>query len=128
MQLHTYIKNKNRSKGQPEKPDCQQTTLCDIQINIKHCWELENRICRQIQDLRASFVNKREVAQRIFQKLHIYSLSTPKWSILSLFSLYGQRFPRYWPIFKIVIFGDGTSPLANVLEVAHILFLAKLIN
>ncbi len=36
-----------------------------------------------------------------FQKLHIYSFITP----LSLFSLYGKRFPRPRPIFKITIFG-----------------------
>ena len=28
----------------------------------------------------------------------------PRGSNLSLFSLYGQRFPRYWPIFQTVIF------------------------
>ncbi len=42
-------------------------------------------------------------------------------AILSLFSLYGPRFLRYRPIFKITILGHETWPLANVLEVAHIL-------
>ncbi len=36
------------------------------------------------------------------------------------FSLYAQRFPRKRHIFKIVIFGHKTWPLANVPEVAHI--------
>ena len=40
---------------------------------------------------------------------------------LSLFSLYGQRFPRYGAILKISIFGHETWPLAKVPEVAHIL-------
>ena len=39
---------------------------------------------------------------------------------MSLFLLYGQWFPRYWPIFKIAIFGHETWPLAKVPEVAHI--------
>ncbi len=34
------------------------------------------------------------------QKSHIYSLSTPGGSKLSLFSLYGQWFPRYGPDFQ----------------------------
>ncbi len=55
-----------------------------------------------------------------FQKLHIYSLSNPEGSKLSLFLLYGQRFPRYGPIFKIVIFGHETWQVAKVPEVAHI--------
>ncbi len=45
----------------------------------------------------------------------------PRGLKLSLFSLYGQRFPRYGPIFKIAIFGHETWPLAKVPEVAHIL-------
>ncbi len=54
------------------------------------------------------------------QKFHIYPLSTPKGSKLSLFLLYGQRFPRYRPIFKIAIFGLETWQVAKVPEVAHI--------
>ena len=42
-------------------------------------------------------------------------------SKLSLFSLYGQRFPRYWQFFKTAIFGREAFPLAKVPEVAHIL-------
>ncbi len=38
-----------------------------------------------------------------------------------LFSVHGQRFPSYGPIFKIAIFGHETWPLAKVSEVAHIL-------
>ncbi len=45
----------------------------------------------------------------------------PKGSKLSLFSVYGQRFPRYGPIFKIAIFGHETWSLAKVPEFAHIL-------
>ncbi len=39
-----------------------------------------------------------------FQRWHIHSL-LPRGSKLSSFSLYGQQFLRYWPIFKTVIFG-----------------------
>ncbi len=39
------------------------------------------------------------------QKLHMYSLSTPGGSKLSLFLLYGQPFSRYGLMFKISIFG-----------------------
>ncbi len=36
-------------------------------------------------------------------------------SKLSLFLLYGQRFPRYWPFsLKIAIFGHETWPLAKI--------------
>ncbi len=45
----------------------------------------------------------------------------PRGSKLSLFSLYGQRFPRYGSIFKIAIFGHKTWPLAKVPEIAHTL-------
>ncbi len=38
----------------------------------------------------------------------------------SLFSIYGQRFQRYGPIFKIAIFGHETWQVAKVPEVAHI--------
>ncbi len=44
----------------------------------------------------------------------------PKGSKLSLFSLYGQRFPRYGPLFKIAIFGHETWPSTKVPEVAHV--------
>ncbi len=53
------------------------------------------------------------------QKLHNYTLFYPNGCKLSLFSLYGQRFPRYRPIFKIAIFGHETCPFAKVPEVAH---------
>ena len=55
------------------------------------------------------------------QELHILFLCTEGGSILSLFSLYGHRFPIYRQIFKITIFGNETWPLAKVPEVAHIL-------
>ena len=57
-----------------------------------------------------------------YQKLHIYSLSTPcRESKLSLFSLYEQWFLRYGPIFKTGhIWAYETWPLAKV---AHILAL-----
>ncbi len=51
------------------------------------------------------------------QKLHIYSLSTAEASKLSPFSLYGQWFSRYSPIFKIAIFEHKTWPVAKVPEV-----------
>ncbi len=50
-----------------------------------------------------------------------YTLFLPKGSKLSLFSLYGQQFPRYMPIFKTAIFGHETWPFAKVPETAHIL-------
>ncbi len=53
------------------------------------------------------------------QKSHILSFY-PRGSILHLFSLYRQWFPKYGPIFEIAIFGHETWPLANVPEVAHI--------
>ena len=55
-----------------------------------------------------------------FQKLHVLSFY-PRGLTLSLFLLYRQRFPRYWPIFKIAVFGHETWPLAKVPQVAHIL-------
>ncbi len=48
---------------------------------------------------------------------HILSFYPKGWK-LSLFSLYGQRFPRY--IFKIAIFGHETWQVAKLPEVAHI--------
>ena len=44
----------------------------------------------------------------------------PKGLKLSQFLLYGQRFQRYGPIFKIAIFGHETWQFAKLLEVAHI--------
>ena len=52
---------------------------------------------------------------------HTCTLFFPKGSKMSLFSLYGQRFPRYWQFFKIAIFGQEAFPLAKIPEVAHIL-------
>ena len=51
----------------------------------------------------------------------IYSFPTLGGSKLSSFLLYGQRFPRYGPIFKIAIFGHETWQVAKVPEVAHML-------
>ena len=48
-----------------------------------------------------------------------YTLFLPQGLKLSLFSLYGQQFPRYRPIFKIVIFGHETCQVAEVLEVTY---------
>ncbi len=50
-----------------------------------------------------------------------YILFLPQGSKVSLFSLYGQWFPRYGPIFKIAIFGHETWPLAKVPELADTL-------
>ncbi len=85
--------------------------------------KLENRICRQIQDLHASFWHQGEKElQRPFAKLHILVHSFYlKGLKLSFFSLYGQPFLRYRPIFKIGIFGHETWPLEKVPEVAHTL-------
>ena len=38
----------------------------------------------------------------------IFPIFLPQGAKLSLFSLYGQRFLRYWQIFKIAIFGHET--------------------
>ncbi len=47
-----------------------------------------------------------------------YGSSTyPRGSKLSLFSLYGQRFPRYGPILKSTIFGHETWNLEKGPEV-----------
>ena len=43
----------------------------------------------------------------------------PKGVKLSSILLYGQRFLRYGPIFKIAIFGHETWQVANIPEVAH---------
>ena len=48
-----------------------------------------------------------------FQKLHIYPLSTPGGRNWGYFLLYGQRFPRYGPSFKIPIFGHETWQVAS---------------
>ncbi len=49
-----------------------------------------------------------------------YTPFLPQGSNLSLFSLYGYRFPRYRPIIKIAMFGYETWQLAKVAEVAYI--------
>ncbi len=46
-------------------------------------------------------------------------LSTPGGSKLSLFLLYGQRFPRYGLISKIAIYGHENWNLRKVPEVAY---------
>ena len=51
-----------------------------------------------------------------FQTLHIFLSQRLE---IESFLLYGQRFPRYGPIFKIALFGREIWPLAKVLEVAH---------
>ncbi len=64
--------------------------------------KLENRICRQIQDLHANFWHKREKeAQRLFVKLHIPSLLQGVESelIFALSGVYGLQFLRCWLIF-----------------------------
>ncbi len=79
-----------------------------------------------VSELRAVFQNWPYLGMKFgdWQKLHMHTnvlSSYPKGSKLSLFSLFGQQFPRYGPIFKIAIFGHETWPLAKVPEVAHIL-------
>ncbi len=54
-----------------------------------------------------------------FQKLHIHSISIPRGVKFRLSLLYGQRFPRHGPIFKIAIFGHETWQVAKVPELAH---------
>ncbi len=57
-----------------------------------------------------------------FQKLHIHVYSFyPRGLKLRLFSVYGQWFLRYGPIFKIAIFMHETWQVAKVPEVSHIL-------
>ncbi len=50
----------------------------------------------------------------VLKRLHIYSFSTPSDRKWAYFVLYGQRFSRYGPIFKIAIFGHET-PNSNFL-------------
>ncbi len=64
--------------------------------------KLENRICRQIQDLRANFWPKREKeAQRFFAKLYIPSLlqGIEIKLVFALPCVHGSQFLRYWLIF-----------------------------
>ena len=64
--------------------------------------QLENRICRQIQDLHVTLWHKREKeAQRLFAKLHIPSLlqGVEIELIFALPCVYGPQFLRYWLIF-----------------------------
>ncbi len=59
----------------------------------------------------------------------IYPLFFPHMgSKLTLFSLYGQRFLRYGPIFKIPIFGHHTWPLRTDPKVAILSFCPKLVE
>ncbi len=101
-------------------------------------FKLENRICRQIQDLHASFWCTRVEESQVLSfgvklpylgmKLGIWkkvpevaygSSFYPRGSKLSLFTFYRQRFPRYGTIFKITIFGHETWNLEKVPEVAY---------
>ncbi len=61
------------------------------------------------------------VTDKRFRNLHIYTLSTPGGMTLSLFSLCGQQFMRYGPLFKTAIFGHEAWLLTKLPEVAHIL-------
>ncbi len=61
----------------------------------------------------------REVA-KVPEVAHILSFY-PRGLKLRLFSLYGQWFLRYGPIFKIAIFMHETWQVAKVPEVSHIL-------
>ncbi len=68
----------------------------------KHLCELENGICRQIQDLHANFWHTREKeAQRLFAKLHIQSLlqGVEIQVIFALPCVHQPQFRRYWLIF-----------------------------
>ncbi len=56
-----------------------------------------------------------------FQKLHIYSLSSPGESKLSLFLLYGQPFWIYGRIFKISIFAHEIWNLKTCPKVGYVL-------
>ncbi len=51
-------------------------------------YKLENRMCRQIQDLRASFWHKTEKeAQRLFAKFHMNSLFSSRGQLELIFAL-----------------------------------------
>ncbi len=50
-----------------------------------------------------------------------YTLFLARGGKFRLFLLHRQRFPRYGPIFKIVMFGHETWQVAKVPEVAHML-------
>ncbi len=80
-----------------------RTTVSDIWADFQNChiWALTWQV------------------GKVPEVAHIHSFY-PRGAKLSLFLLYGQRFVRYGPIFKIVIFGYETSQVAKVREVAHI--------
>ncbi len=85
--------------------------------------KLENRICRPIQDLQASFSLKESRKHRACRGsqscTHTPFVSNgPK---VSLFLFHGLWFSRYKQIIKIAIFGHETWPLAKVPEVTHVL-------
>ncbi len=80
-----------------------------------------------VSKIRADFQNYHIWAWNLeFEKSarsFIWTLLYPRGSKLSSFSLYGQRFLRYGLIYKIVIFGHETWPLAKIPEVAHTVYL-----
>ena len=55
----------------------------------------------------AIFGNETWPLAKVPEVVHILSFY-PKGSKLSVFSVYGQRFPRYGPFFKIATFGHET--------------------
>ncbi len=71
-----------------------------------------------VSEILAKFQNC-HISAWIPEVAHILSFYPRGWK-LSLYFLYGQRFPRYRPIFKIAIFGHETWQVAKVTEIAHI--------
>ncbi len=102
-----------------------RTAVSEMRANFQHChiWPWNLAICQSSRRCRyiLSFYWGGS-------KLSLFSLHGQRFPRyrpifkLSLLLLYGQRFPRYGPIFKIAIFGHGTWSLTKDPGVAHILF------
>ena len=93
-----------------------------------HVYLLDNseHLAPDVRVSRAEVLNKRPIGIEVAHIL-MYPLTCGGGggdgggTKLDLFSLYGQRFLRYRPIYKLAIFGHEAWPFAKVLEVAHIL-------
>ncbi len=109
------------------RPKSQKLHICTLSTPRGSSLSLFRSRGRSFQDtgrfLKLPYLAMKPAHWPKFQKLHnahIHSFYL-RGSKLSLFLLYRQRFPTNWPIFKILIFGHETWPVAKVPEVAHIL-------
>ncbi len=102
----------------PNSRSCTYTLFLPQGVQIELNFALRSEVS-EIRIKIAIFGHETWQVAKVPEVAHIPSFY-PRGSKLSLFFLYGQRFPRYRPIFKIPIFGHETRPLARVPEVAHI--------